>query len=85
MTTSPPDLTKLQAHIQSKIPKETFFKMSKITPNQVSQFINGLNPDKASGLDDIGPRILKLSNTVITPSIAALINKSINTATFQIS
>ena len=74
MTTSPPDLTKLQANIECKIPKETFFKIPKITPNQVSQFINGLDPDKATGLDGIGPRILKLSNTLISPSIAALID-----------
>ena len=56
--------------------------MPKITVNQVAEFINGLNPAKATGLDGIGPRILKLASTVLSPSITALINKSIETATF---
>ena len=52
-----------------------------ILVNQVAEFINGLNPAKATGLDDIGPRILKLASTVLS-SITALINKSIEKATF---
>ena len=80
--TSAPDLTKLETYISSKIPLDTFFRIPKITVNQVSEFINGLNPAKATGLDGIGPRILKLASTVLSPSIAALINKSIETATF---
>ena len=80
--TSAPDLTKLETYISSKIPLDTFFRIPKITVNQVSEFINGLNPAKATGLDGIGPRILKLASTVLSPSITALINKSIETATF---
>ena len=82
VTTSTPDLTKLETYISSKIPLDTFFRIPKITVNQVSEFINGLNPAKANGLDGIGPRILKLASTVLSPSITALINKSIETATF---
>ena len=41
-----------------------------------------LNPAKATGLDGIGPRILKLANSVLAPSVAAIINKSIKTGTF---
>ena len=80
--TSAPDLTKLETFISSKIPLDTLFRIPKITVNQVSEFINGLNPAKATGLDGIGPRILKLASTVLSPSITALINKSIETATF---
>ena len=80
--TSAPDLTKLETYISSKIPLDTFFRIPKITVNQVSEFINGLNPAKATGLDGIGPRILKLASTVLSPSITALIKKSIETATF---
>ena len=64
------------------IPLDTFFHIPKITVNQVSEFINGLNPAKATCLDGIGPRILKLASTVLSPSITALINKSIETAKF---
>ena len=82
VVTSALDLTKLETYISSKIPLDTFFCIPKITVNQVSEFINGLNPAKATGLDGIGPRILKLVSTVLSPSITALINKSIETATF---
>ena len=78
---SAPDLTKLETHISSKIPTDMFFRIPKITVNQVAEFINGLNPAKATGLDGKGPRILKLASTVLSPSITALINKSIETAT----
>ena len=82
ITTSAPDLSKLQTYINSKIPHATYFRIPKITANQVSEFIKGLNSAKATGLDGIGPRILKLANTVLSPSIAAMINKSIETAKF---
>ena len=80
--TSSPDLTKLETDISSKIQLDTYFRIPKRIVNQVSEFINGLNPAKATGLDGIGPRILKLASAVLTPSISALINKSIETATF---
>ena len=48
----------------------------------MSEFISGLNIAKATGLDGIGPRILKTANDILVPSISALINKSIKTATF---
>ena len=80
--TSAPDLTKFETHISSKIPIDIFFRIPKITVNQVAEFINGLNPAKATGLDGIGPGILKLASTVLSPYITALINKSIETATF---
>ena len=44
--TSAPDLTKLETYISSKIPLDTFFRIPKITVNQVSEFINGLNLQK---------------------------------------
>ena len=80
--TSAPDLTKLETYISSKIPLDTVFRIPKITINQVSEFINGLNPAKATGLDGIGPLILKLASAVLSPSITALINKSIENGTF---
>ena len=80
--TSAPDLTKLETHISSKISLDIFFRIPKITVNRVAEFINGLNPAKATGLDGTESRILKLASTVLSPSITALINKSIETATF---
>ena len=43
ITTSAPDLSKLQTYINSKIPHATYFRIPKITANQVSEFIKGLN------------------------------------------
>ena len=50
--------------------------------DSVSEFINGLNPAKATGLNSIGPKILKFANSVLSPSIAAIINKSFKLGTF---
>lgn len=76
------DLTKLRNFISSKIPNNIFFNVPYITVDNVSESINGLNAAKATGLDGIGPRILKLANVVLAPSITAIINKSIKTGTF---
>ena len=45
-------------------------------------YINKLDCSKATGLDGMGQRILKLSVHAISPSIAELINKSITTGCF---
>ena len=41
-----------------------------------------LNVRKSTGLDNIGPRILKLSANVIAPTLLFIINKSISTGKF---
>lgn len=76
------DLSKLRAFIDEKVPQDVYFKIPLITTSQVFSFIQNLDPTKATGLDGIGPRILKLANIVLSPSIAALINKCINTDKF---
>ena len=77
-----PDFTKLNEFINDRIPNDIRFEIPFISIAQVSEFISGLNIAKATGLDGIGPRILKMANDILAPSIAALINKSIKTATF---
>ena len=77
-----PDFTKLNEFINDRIPNDIRFEIPFISIAQVSEFINGLNIAKATELDGIGPRILKMANDILAPSIAALINKSIKTATF---
>ena len=49
---------------------------------QVSCIISALDPSKAIGLDGLGPRVIKLFWHILSPSIAALINKSILTGIF---
>ena len=77
-----PDFTKLNEFINDRIPNDIRFEIPFISIAQVSILINGLNIAKATGLDSIGPRILKMANDILAPSIAALINKSIKTAKF---
>ena len=49
---------------------------------QVSCIISALDPSKAIVLDGLGPRVIKLVGHILSPSIAALINKSILTGMF---
>ena len=77
-----PDFNKLNEYISSKVPSHISFTVPHITTQQVLEFIHGLNPNKATGLDGIGPRILKMAAHVLAPSITSLINKSIDTSYF---
>ena len=51
-------------------------------PFFVKKFLSSLNVNKSTGLDNIGPKILKLSADVITPSILYIVNKSISISQF---
>ena len=76
------DLSKLINYVNEKVPTDTFFKIPLITTSQVTTYICNLDPGKSTGLDGIGPRILKMSCDIISPSITALINKSITSGRF---
>ena len=76
------DQSKLINYVNNKVPSGTFFKIPLITTSQVAEFIRKLDPGKSTGLDGVGPRILKMACDIISPSIAALINKSITSGSF---
>ena len=76
------DLTELKHFVDNKVPNDTFFRIPNITSEQVFSIISALDPSKAIGLDGIGPRIIKTIGHILSPSIAALINKSILTGKF---
>ena len=80
--TPTPDVTKLINFISNKIPENISFKMPPITTQQVSSFIQNLDSSKATGLDGIGPRLLKIIQNIISPSVAALVNKSLTSGIF---
>ena len=44
--------------------------------------LHGLGPNKASGIDGISSRVLKLSAAVISPSLTSIFNQSILTGIF---
>ena len=74
-------LTSLQCMLDKRL-KNITFDIKPITPLQVKSLICKLNPNKSTGLDGIGPRILKLCGDSITTPIAFIINKSISDGTF---
>ena len=77
-----PTFSKLEDYVQSKLPSNVYFTVPYITIQQVSEFIYAPDPAKATGLDGLGPRILKLAAHILAPSITSLINKNIETSTF---
>jgi len=53
------------------------FDVKYITPLEVKHIIDKLDINKSTGLDGIGPNILKQCGDLITPCIASIINNSI--------
>ena len=51
----------------------------------IRTFLSNLNVNKSTGLDNIGPRILKLSANVLAPSLLYIVNKSLITGEFPCS
>lgn len=80
--TSDLDHTKLTDFVNNKVPENTYFNIPYITIEQVSTFISSLDPSKATGLDGIGPKIIKMAANCLSPIIAGFINKSINSGSF---
>ena len=76
------NVDKLQEFVNNKVPCDVQFNIPFITTEQVLSFIRILDPSKATGLDGLGPRVIKLAANVIAPFIASLINKSITSGTF---
>ena len=76
------DILNINYFVRDKVRVNVEFQIPHITTSQVSEFINKLDPSKATGLDGVGPRILKLACGVLSPSIALLINKSLQTGQF---
>ena len=71
------NVTKLQTYVNEKVPDDILFSIPSITTEQVLSYINILDPSKATGLDGLGPKIIKLAATNLAPFKAALINISI--------
>ena len=79
-----PDLDSecIKNFVNYKVPSHTFFSIPYITTEQDFAHVNKLEPTKATGLDGLGPRLLKTPAAVMAQSIAMLINKNIDTGIF---
>lgn len=71
----------LKTMLSAKL-KENTFDIKFISPMQVKRIIDKLDPKKSTGLDGIGPNILKHCRDEITIPIASIINNSIGTGIF---
>ena len=76
------NVNKLREFVNDKVPDDTHFSIPFITTEQVMSYIRILDPSKATGLDGLGPKIIKLAANSISPFISTLINKSIISGTF---
>ena len=76
------DSNKITTFVNSKVPRDTRFYIPNITTEQFTNYINKLDSSKATGLDDLGPKIIKLAVSCLSQSIAALIIKSLSTGQF---
>ena len=73
----------IKEFVDSKVDNNVSFSIPEINIVFVRKYILNLDISKSTGLDDIGPRILKLSYDIISPSITFLINKSCHSVFFQ--
>ena len=53
------------------------YKLSAITQDFVFKELNSMNPQKATGMDNISPKFLKDSASIIAPTVTHIINLSI--------
>ena len=75
-------MTQLSSFIASKMSSLDKFIIEPVTQDQVKNLIRKLNINKSSGLDEISPKLLRLSSELVTPSLTQIINQSIRMGIF---
>ena len=76
------DFKHITEHVNSKVPSDTSFHIPEINSSFVRNFLKSLDVTKATGLDCIGPKILKIAPDVLCPSLSYIINKSLESGIF---
>ena len=71
------DFKHITEYVDSKVPSNTIFSIPEITSSFVRNFLVNLDVTKATGLDCIGPKLLKIAPDVLSPSITYLVSKSL--------
>ena len=77
-----PSFEKLQDFIKQRKPMNDQFKIPNITSKFIMKQLHGMSNTKATGLDDIGIRLLKSSADIIAPQLTSICNLSIHTGIF---
>lgn len=77
-----PDFDRLKSFCNSKISNDTTFTIPPVTFSMVEQLLRTLDTNKATGSDNLGPRLLKISAPYIAESITYIYNESITSSVF---
>ena len=76
------DISKLSNYVNSRKDASSTFSIPPITESKIIDCLKNICSIKASGIDNISARMLKLVGPIIAPSIAKLINCSFDTSVF---
>ncbi|KAL9958504.1 hypothetical protein ACROYT_G035530 [Oculina patagonica] len=76
------DISKLRNYVSSRKDASNTFSIPPITESKIIDCLKNISSNKASGIDNISARMLKLAAPIIAPSIAKLINCSFDTSVF---
>ena len=76
------DCTKLRDFVDSKVPHGTEFHIPHVSASFIQQQLQNLKTNKATGIDDISAKYLKLSASVVSQPLATILNLSITNGIF---
>ena len=68
------DLDKMSAFVKDKVSDDVFFSLYSVTFSDVLKELENFDISKSTGIDGLGPRILKLSGPLIADSLTRIIN-----------
>ena len=74
--------TKLQDFVGNKVPDGTEFEIPLVSASFIHQQLQNLKANKATGIDDISAKYLKLSASVISQPLATILNLSISSGIY---
>ena len=69
-----PDFRKLNDFVKSKISEDTMLSIPLLTCDEVRRSLSELDPHKATGLDGLSSKILKLSASIIASPLTVIFN-----------
>ena len=73
---------KLNTFCKNRVPDGTFFTIPQISIETVEKFLKHIDVSKATGCDNIGPRLLKIAAPYIAKSVTYICNQSIKMSEF---
>ena len=76
------DCSKLRDFVDSKVPHGTEFHIPHVSASFIQQQLQNLKTNKATGIDDISAKYLKLSASVVSQPLATILNLSITNGIF---